>query len=63
MDAVLCVTPVNNLERATAMGMVAVAMLVVAWRTLQGFEQAEGNLISVLSAGIGYYLRGKVQSE
>lgn len=53
----------NNVEKMTAVGMVAVAMMVVAWRALLGFEQAEGALISVLSAGIGYYLRGRIQSE
>lgn len=47
-----------------ALGLVFIALLVVAYSTVaKGSEQGLGALISVLSAGVGYYLRGRVESQ
>lgn len=47
-----------------ALGLVFIALLVVAYATIiGGSEQGLGALISVLSAGVGYYLRGRVESQ
>lgn len=45
-----------------ALGMVAVALAVVSWLALGGNEQSAGALISVVSAGVGYFLRGRVET-
>lgn len=47
-----------------ALGLVAIALLVVSYATvIGGSEQGLGALISVLSAGVGYYLRGRVENQ
>lgn len=45
-----------------ALGMVAIALGVVAYLAVQGSEQSQGALISVVSAGVGYFLRGRVET-
>lgn len=50
-------------ERYGALFMVVVAMLCVAYLgTMLANEQAQGALISTVSAGVGFYLRGKVEA-
>lgn len=42
--------------------MIAAALLVVGYlATVGGNEQAQGSMINVLAAGIGWALRGKVE--
>jgi len=43
-------------------GMVAVALGVVAWLALHGSAEAAGALIGVVSAGTGFFLRGRVEA-
>lgn len=50
----------HNAEKLGALGMVAVAMLVVAYLAGVGNEPAQGALISVVAAGVGYFLRGRL---
>lgn len=46
-----------------ALGLVFIALLVVAYSSVvKGSEQALGALISVLAAGVGFYLRGRVEN-
>ena len=45
-----------------ALGMVAVALSVVAYLAVTGSEQSQGAMISVVSAGVGYFLRGRVET-
>lgn len=52
---------VDNIERVGALGMVGVAMAVVGFLAIGGNETAAGALISVISAGTGFFLRGKVE--
>mgnify|MGYP001575824471 CR=1 FL=1 len=40
--------------------MVLVAMVVLSYLSINGNEQSQGALIAVVSAGTGYFLRGKV---
>lgn len=51
----------QNIEKLGALGMVAVAMAVVSYLAIMGNEQAQGSIIGAVSAGIGFFLRGKVQ--
>ena len=51
---------VNRMAEIGALGMVAVAILVVAWLALRGSEPALGAMISVVAAGISFFLRGRV---
>lgn len=46
-----------------ALGLVFIALIVVCYSVVaKGSEQALGALISVLAAGVGYYLRGRVEA-
>lgn len=52
------------MNEKAALGMIAVAMLVVAYlATIGGSEQAQGAMIGVLTAGVGWALRGKVETQ
>lgn len=42
--------------------MVAAALGVVSYLALTGSEQAQGAMIGVLTAGVGFYLRGRVEA-
>ena len=53
-----------SLDKAStlgALGMVAVALAAVTYLAVMGSEQAQGALIGVVAAGVGFYLRGKVE--
>ena len=52
---------VKNIQDVGSFGMVAVALAVVSVLAYMGNEQAQGALIGVVSAGVGYFLRGKVE--
>jgi hypothetical protein len=52
---------VDNIRELGALGMVALAMVVIAYLAFMQSESALGALISVVSAGIGFYLRGRIQ--
>ena len=43
--------------------MVIVALGVVSWLALHGSEAAAGAMIGVLSSGVGYFLRGRVERQ
>ena len=46
-----------------ALGLVAIALFAVAWKAIiEGSEPALGALISILAAGTGYFLRGRVEA-
>ena len=51
----------NNLEKPGALAMVVMSMIVIAYLAVQGNEQSQGALIGVVSAGVGYFLRCKVE--
>lgn len=51
----------NRITEIGALGMVAVALAVVSYLAVLGNEQSAGALIGVVAAGVGYFLRGKVQ--
>lgn len=50
----------NRITELGALSMVAVALAVVSILALRGHEAATGALIGVVSAGVGFFLRGKV---
>jgi hypothetical protein len=50
----------KRMSEMGALGMVAVALLVVSYLAVQGHETATGAIIGVLTAGAGYFMRGKV---
>ncbi len=50
----------RQLRDYTTTGMVVVALGVVSWLAFHGHEAATGALISVVSAAVGYLLRGRV---
>ena len=52
----------EQIQQVGAALMVAVALGVVAYLAVVGNEQAQGALISILAAGTGFFLRGRVQS-
>ena len=52
---------VEAIQNIGALAMVAGAMLAVAWLALNGNEPSQGALIGVVSAGVGFFLRGKVE--
>ena len=43
-----------------ALGMVAVALIVVSVLALRGNEAAAGAIIGVVAAGVSFFLRGRV---
>ena len=53
---------IEHVEKFAAVGMVAVALAVLSLLAYEGNEQAQGALIAVVSAGTGYFLRGKIQT-
>lgn len=53
-------TLTDKVQMLGALGMVVVALLVIAYLAVFDNEQAQGALIGVVSAGVGFYLRGKV---
>ena len=50
-----------KLREAVGAVMVGMAMVVIAWLAFHGHEAATGALIGVVSAGVSWYLRGKVR--
>lgn len=47
-----------------ALGLVIVALFVVSYLGIViGNEQAQGAMIGVLTAGVGYFLRGRVEKQ
>ena len=50
----------KRITEVGALGMVAVALAVVSYLAVMGSEQAAGALISVVAAGVGFFLRGRV---
>lgn len=54
---------VKSIQDVGSFAMVAVALAVVSILAYTGNEQAQGSLISVVSAGVGYFLRGKVEAS
>ena len=52
----------KDFDRYVAAAMVAAAMLVVSWLAFHGHEAATGALIGVVSAGVGYFVRGRVET-
>lgn len=51
----------TEIQNLAAVGMVLIAMAVVAWLAATGSKESLGALISVVSAGTGYFMRGRVQ--
>ena len=51
---------VDKIQNLGALAMVAVSLTVVAWLAVNGNEPALGAIISVVSAGVGFFLRGKI---
>ena len=54
---------VDRIPEWGALGIVLIALLVVARMALNGNEAAIGALIGVVSAGVGYFLRGKIETK
>jgi hypothetical protein len=52
----------RNIQEVGALGMVAVSLCVVGWLAILGNEAAMGAMISVVSAGVGFFLRGRVEA-
>lgn len=53
----------KRMSEIGALGMVGVALVVVSYLSVQGDETAAGALIGVLTAGVSYFLRGRVQEQ
>ena len=51
---------IKDITELGALVMVAVALGSVTYLGITGNEAAQGALISVVSAGVGYFLRGRV---
>lgn len=52
----------EQLIHFVAMGMIAVSLGVVSWLAIiMVNEQAQGAMIGVLTAGVGWALRGRVE--
>ena len=50
-------------QQIGAYAMIAIALLVVSYlAVITGNEQAQGAMIGVLTAGVGYALRGRVEA-
>lgn len=53
----------ENIRDFGGLALVLIAIFVVAWKAIiAGSEPALGAMISVLAAGVGYYLRGRVET-
>ena len=48
------------IKECVAAAIVLVSVVVISTLALRGDSSAAGALISVVSAGVGWYLRGKV---
>ena len=54
----------EHVQNAGALIMVAVALGVSSYQAIYaGSEQAEGAILAVLAAGIGFFLRGRIESS
>lgn len=51
----------DQIQQIGAALMVGVSLVVVSVLAYQGNEQAQGALISILAAGTGFFLRGRVE--
>jgi hypothetical protein len=51
----------EQIRETGALVMVAAALVVVSYLAFTGSEAAQGALISILAAGTGYFMRGRVQ--
>ena len=52
---------VANIREIGGLAMVAASLGVVGYLAFMGSEAAQGALISILAAGTGYFLRGRVE--
>lgn len=52
----------TQLRDIVAAVMVLGALIVVGWLAFHGHEAATGAMIGVMTAGVGWYLRGKVEA-
>ena len=52
----------EKVQTLGSLAMVAIALAIVAVLALEGNEQSQGALIAVVSAGTGFFLRGRVQA-
>lgn len=53
----------DQVREYTAMLMIMLALVVISWLALHSDNDAKISLISVVSAGVGWALRGKVQAS
>ncbi len=51
----------RQLREWTGTGMLAVALGVLSYLSVLGNETAQGALIGIVSAGVGYIFRGRVE--
>ena len=51
----------DQIEKIGALAMVGIAMGVLSYLAVMGNEPSQGALIAVVSAGTGYFLRGRVE--
>ena len=51
-----------NLKDVGALSMVILAIAVVARLALEGNDSALGAMIATLAAGVGFFLRGRVET-
>lgn len=51
-----------NLKDVGALAMVILAIAVVARLALEGNDSALGAMIATLAAGVGFFLRGRVET-
>lgn len=55
---------IDQVAQLGALCLVTVALVVVSYLSIiTGNEQAQGAMIGVLTAGVGYFLRGKVEKQ
>ena len=52
----------KNAEHVIQLLMIAAAILVVSWLAVTGNEPAQGAMIGVVSAGVSYAFRGRVET-
>lgn len=51
----------KQLREFTATAALGIALCVISWLAFHGHESATGALIAVVSAGVGYLFRGRVE--
>lgn len=56
-------TLTDKVQMLGALAMVVVALGVISYAAYMGDEAAKGALISIISSGTGFYLRGKVEKQ